>query len=256
MWSNNCASILETNTQMDVVFSNLNLKMQLINDKYNQQFERALFNNKDKSEQSTEYYNNLMNNINYCVIHRTRLCDRLKDLFEPTDKQINKFRNNNESRVNANIQRVMTILTFVTFFWGISLAFVENGVNISAQLADHPFFFNISIFVVSIIAIFLLIAIIYLCKIKKSKKRIYTRKISKLIKLLNRCDKNINVDTIIEEIKIITRKINPQKIIDINEFIQAILILVIFDMNSKIHCITRNHIIQLTKLIKEIDEKE
>jgi hypothetical protein len=120
---------------MDSIFNQIRVKKQVIQDKYEKQYERVLFNFNEDVVHVT-YYKELLEYLYSPLHHRERMLNRLKEIFEPTDIQIERLRNDNDSKVSFAIQWIMSILSAIIFFYGLSTVWYENTININKLVSD------------------------------------------------------------------------------------------------------------------------
>lgn len=132
-------SVLELNAQMNSIFSQIQIKYQKIEDKFEKQYERVLYNFKESDILEVPYYKNLLDYLNKPISQRKKTLHQIKDFFEPTDAQIERLRSDNDSKVNFAIQWIMSILSVIIFFWGISTFWYQGmiSINKNQQIVDY-----------------------------------------------------------------------------------------------------------------------
>jgi len=128
--------VLELNAQMNSILSQLKVKQQKLYDKYEKQYERVFYNFGEKDLGEVPYYKELKTYLYSPYHHRQKLISRIQAFFDPTDVQIERLRNDNDSKVNFSIQWIMSILSVIIFFWGVSTMWYENTVAINKSITD------------------------------------------------------------------------------------------------------------------------
>lgn len=115
------------------------MKYQKIEDKFSKQYERVLYNFNEDDIMSVSYYKTLLDYLRAPSVQRQKTLDKINDFFEPTDAQIERLRSDNDSKVNFAIQWIMSILSVIIFFWGISTFWYQGMISIQTehQIVDY-----------------------------------------------------------------------------------------------------------------------
>lgn len=223
-------SVLELTAQMDTLINQLVIKNQKIKDKYEKQYERVLHNFDIKNLENGKIYEELLDYLKSPYNYRKDSIDNIKRLYEPTDEQICRLRNDNNSRVNLATQGIMSILTIVFFMWGVSSVWYQTTIDCIAVVNDRVLFnshyFPAIFFLITIGTI--LISIIIAFFISNRYSRTFTKDIQNMIKY-----QNINKQVIKLKIdKIKNCKYTNTRLLLISELFSVIIMFLTINLNK------------------------
>lgn len=154
-------AVLELNSQLDSLLNRVKNRKSRLEDKYNKQYERVFHNFKD--DINNDYYNKLKDNIMSPLNHRTKMIDNIEKYFQPTNAQIERLQEINDSKVNFAIQWIMSLISIVIFGWGIIIVLYENTINVDKKIDDNFLFgFKFMPTYLIVIIIVVVVLVIYL----------------------------------------------------------------------------------------------
>lgn len=263
-FDNTLFDIFETNTQVETANAKLLTNYQQIKEKYELQFERALFNNESNEKYIADYYEKLMTDLMSYINTRITMIEQLIDLYQPIKKQIADFRENNNIRINANIQWVMSVLTFLTIFWGVFIASAENIFTRDINTNEHPLltdkllsFLGVSwpVALTTGILFFLFLTVVFLCFTIKLNHHTYNKALKRIVQKLKSAagtpqleDQYKKALEILNQWKEDCSNSGTITFLTKNKLYQGLLILLIYDMyatNYEASSETKNTMIQL-----------
>lgn len=245
-FDNTLFDIFETNTQVETANAKLLTNYQQIKEKYELQFERALFNNESNEKYIADYYEKLMTDLMSYINTRIAMIEQLIDLYQPIKKQIADFRENNNTRINANIQWVMSVLTFLTIFWGVFIASAENIFTRDINTEKNPLLTDMLIPFLGVswpitltigILIFLILTMIFLCFTVKLNHHTYNKTLKGIVQKLKSDAGSPNLENqykkaleILNQWKEDSSNSGTITFLKKNKLYQGLLILLIYDM--------------------------
>jgi hypothetical protein len=226
-------NILELNAQMNSIFCHINIKYKKIEDQFNKQYERVLYNFEKSSENLTsDYYKEIFKYIKAPSIHRENVLIRIREFFEPTDRQIEKLRNDNDSKVNLGVQWIMSILSAIIFFWGITTFWYQGTILVEKKIVDTfnspigfiPSYMTTIIFVTITIMMGI---VIYFLIINSS---ITSKESRDLIKT-----RNINISSFVKKADVIIAgrdKVQKKRLLKLTDLLKLVTSYIILNLES------------------------
>lgn len=183
--------------------------------------------------------------------HRTKLIDDIEKYFQPTNTQIERLQEINDSKVNFAIQWIMSLISMVIFGWGIIIVVYENTINVNKDITDK-FLFGVNFmptYLTFIISIVILLSVYMSIKYISKNSHDLPRCVRKIISL-----KKIDFCEIEKKVNKLTSKTKDKyKLYDIVCILTMFTTYLLISEDSKEY--NKYHITNIRNMIKKVNKE-